>query len=322
MNNPISISINLDSLNEAYGFPKNFSDSTFHQVFKRIEKAAEKYNFPLTIFIIGKDLEDKKNLSRVKEWHEKGYEIGNHSYNHLFNFGSLNKFYLKDEIFRAHEKIFQITGQEPKGFVAPTWGHSKKLLDILIDLKYEYDTSSFPSFLLYPMIAKIVYNHKTNIKKGIKILNRSDWFDPLLKPTNPYLINKNGKINNLKDTQNILEMPLPTLNRLKPCIWHTLSFILSKDYFKNQITQLLSSHKGFYYVMHPADFLDIEDLDKKMSLNLERINISLKDKLDLIDEIFYMFAKSGRKMVTMRELAIHNKNEIINKNNNLKKLNN
>ena len=74
MKHPISISINLDSLNEAYGFPKKFFDTTFHQVFKRIEKIAEKYNFPLTIFVIGKDLENEKNISRVKEWHEKGYE--------------------------------------------------------------------------------------------------------------------------------------------------------------------------------------------------------------------------------------------------------
>lgn len=312
---PISISINLDSLNEAYGFPKNYEDPTFHHIFNRIEKLSSKFNFPLSIFVIGKDLENEKNLYQIKKWHDNGHEIGNHSYNHLFNFGSLDSINLKDEIFKTHEKIFKITGHEPKGFIAPTWGFSKKLLKVLLELKYEYDTSSFPSLILYPMIAKIVYNHKLNIKKGLKILNRSDWFDPLLKPTSPYLINKNGNINNLKDNQNILEMPVPTLSRFNPCIWHTLSFIFSKNYFINQLTQLLESHMGFYYVMHPADFLDTQDLDIKMKMNLERINHSLKFKLDLIEEIFRKFSKSGRKMVTMRELATYNKKQIINSTN-------
>lgn len=313
MNNaPISISINLDSLNEAYGFPENYEDQTFHRIFNRIEKLSSKFNFPLSIFVIGKDLENEKNLIQIKKWHDNGHEIGNHSYNHLFNFGSLDSNNLKDEIFKTHEKIFKIIGHEPKGFIAPTWGFSKKLLEILLELKYEYDTSSFPSIILYPMIAKIVYNHKLNIKKGIKILNRSDWFDPLYKPTSPYLINKSGNINNLKEDQNILEMPVPTLSRFSPCIWHTLSFIFGKNYFINQLTRLLNSHKGFYYVMHPADFLDTQDLDTKMKMNLERVNYSLKFKLDLIEEIFYKFSKSGRRMVTMRELAAYNKKQIIN----------
>ena len=48
----------------------------------------------------------KKNLNQIKKWHNNGHEIGNHSYNHLFNFGSLDSNNLKDEIFKTHEKIF------------------------------------------------------------------------------------------------------------------------------------------------------------------------------------------------------------------------
>jgi hypothetical protein len=225
---------------------------------------------------------------------------------------------MKEEILKTHEKIYKIIGSEPKGFIAPVWGYSKKLINILIDLNYEYDTSSFPSIFLYPMITKVCFNHLINIKKLTKILNRSDWLDPFFKSTKPKLLNKNCEIN-LKDSKNILEMPLPTLSRTKPCIWHTMLFVLNKNYIINQITQLLLSHQSFYYVMHPADFLDVRDLDKRFSLNLERINIGLKFKLDLIDEIFQLFALSGRRMVTMRQLALHTKNEIINKNNQIKK---
>ena len=163
------------------------------------------------------------------------------------------------------------------------------------------------------MIAKIILNHRKNIKKGVKILKRDDWFDPFFKPTIPYMINKNGKINHLNENENILEMPLPALNRFNPCIWHTISFVFGKKYLMSQISKLLNSHKGFYYLMHPADFMDFGDLNNKNSTNLERIHIGIEYKLNLINDIFDMFSKSGRKMVTLRELSNHNKNEIIKK---------
>lgn len=312
MNAPISISLNFDSLNEAYGFPKNFRDPSFFDGFDRIEKIAEKYNFPLSIFIIGKDLENKEYASRVKEWHDKGHEIGNHSWGHLFNFALLTKSNLRDEVLRSHEKIFNTIGIEPKGFIAPAWATSEKLLNILIELNYEYDTSSFPSILLYPMITKIFFNHILNINKGIKILQRNDWIDPLVKPTKPYLVDQYGTRNENLDKKNILVLPLPTVNRFSACIWHTLGYSISKKFLKNQTEKLLDFHKGFYYVMHPADFLGSEDLDQKYHESLERMNIDLNEKLKLIDDMFSIFENSGRKMVTMRELAQYNRNRIVN----------
>ena len=71
-------------------------------------------------------------------------------------------------------------------------------------------------------------------------------------------------------------------------------------------------HKGFYYLMHPADFLGSEDLDQKYHESLERMNIDLNEKLKLIVDMFSILENSGRKMLTMRELAQYNRNRIVN----------
>jgi|688.fasta_scaffold433258_2 hypothetical protein len=311
INSPISISLNFDSLNEAYGFPKKFVDPTFFEVFNRIETLANKYNFPLTIFIIGKDLEKKKNCDQIKRWHDQGHEIANHTYMHLFNFGKLNKSLIKSEIYRCHEKIFNIIKVEPKGFIAPGWNNSLESINALIDLKYDYDTSSFPSIFLYPMITKIFINHIfNNFKKGIKILNRGDFFDPFLKSTQPHFVYK--KLSNKKNlnSERILELPIPTINRFTVPIWHTIGFIFGKKFLIEQVLKLLNSHECFYYVMHPADFLDSKDL-KGTTNSLARIKIQTQYKLELIDSIFKTFLNSGRKVVTMKKLADYHKKRLL-----------
>ena len=62
-----SINLNFDSLGEAYGWPENFkTDSAFTLGIKRIIDLSEKLNIPVTFFLVGKDLENKKILKLLK----------------------------------------------------------------------------------------------------------------------------------------------------------------------------------------------------------------------------------------------------------------
>jgi len=149
---PIAISIHLDSLNQAYGFPKGFRDPSFFEGMDRFFQIANRYQTPLSIFVIGKDLQNPEIFSRVRDWSNAGHEIGNHSWSHPVNLGRLSPEKIRDEISRTHEIITKCIGKEPKGFIAPAWATSKLLVNTLIDLDYLYDTSVFPSLLFYPMI--------------------------------------------------------------------------------------------------------------------------------------------------------------------------
>ena len=75
---------------------------------------------------------------------------------------------------------------------------------------------------------------------------------------------------------------------------------------------MLSTYDYFYYLLHPADLIhssDLAHLDYKHSL--ERIDISLEDKLKRLNNSFEEIYQSKRKILTMKQLAeiqLHNFN--------------
>jgi len=300
---PISISLNFDSLNEAYSFPRNYKDPSYNEGFDRLTKICAKYNFPLTIFVIGKDLANPEIAARIREWSNQGHEIGNHSWSHYFNLASLNPLKIRDEVLYTHELITKITGIEPKGFIAPAWSTSSALIKTLIELNYYYDTSAFPSLYLYPMVARIVSKHLRDPRKGIRMLQRKDWFGPFLFPNKPFFMDQKMKIHSNEGMGKLLILPLPTQNRYSLSLWHTIGFMIGWEKFKKKLEKICSTYNGFYYLIHPADFLGLEDLSNDYNMSLARMNYPVQEKLAVLDEVFSILKNSGRPVKTMRQMA-------------------
>lgn len=311
VSSPIAISLNFDSLSEAYGFPASYRDPSFFEGFDRLADLAAENQFPLSIYVIGKDLDNPEHASRVKYWASQGHEIGNHSFSHYFDLGSMPKMVIRDEVLRAHDRISSVVGVEPKGFISPAWSTSQALISTLIEKNYVYDTSTFPSLFLYPMVAKIALNHISNFKKGIRILRRHDWQIPFMSPTKPFLVDKRGKQTSSQQ-QSLCVLPLPTLGRMQPCIWHTIGFFLGWNFAHKKTKRLLKEHPGFYYLIHPADFLGSEDLEENFADNLARLDQPIHTKIGLLRDAFSILKDSGRPVVTMLQLALFNKNIISN----------
>ena len=301
---PIAININFDSLNQAYGFPGNFRDPSFFEGMDRFLHIANRYQAPLSIFVIGRDLQNPEVYARVRDWSNAGHEIGNHSWSHPVNIGSLSSEKIRDEIFRAHEMITKCTSKEPTGFIAPAWSTSKALSNVLIDLGYLYDTSVFPSIFLYPAIISNALHFFKQPNEVKKILNRADWLGPIFFPTGPFLSGKNLQILESKNRkESILILPLPTINRLMPPIWHSVGFMLGWKLIQKQLKKLLSNHRGLYYLLHPADFLGPEDENKRYQHSLYRMKIPLQRKIKYLEEIFIQLKSSQRPIITMHKLA-------------------
>ncbi len=206
-----AININFDSLGEGYGFEKDYRDPCFHEVAERFFDIATRLKFKYSIYIIGKDLEKKDNAKAVKKWSEQGHEIGNHSFSHPLNLGALPWMKLYDEIKKSHDIITQTIGYEPKGFIAPGWSTSANVIKILNQLNYEYDTSTFPSILMYASLLKMVINHITDSRLKV-ILKRKDWLNPIFANRNAHICkSKSGSI---------VSLPLPS-TKIRIACWHT-----------------------------------------------------------------------------------------------------
>ena len=152
----VAMNINFDSLFWPLSIDRHrFTDPFFLKTADRFLALATQNNFKFTIFIVGKDLENPEVAARVKSWSEAGHEIGNHSYTHNPNLGSLPREQMEYEVMKSHELITKYTGKEPRGFISPSWSTSGDLIDILIKNNYLYDTSIFPSYFQYLILLKL-----------------------------------------------------------------------------------------------------------------------------------------------------------------------
>lgn len=299
----IAININFDSLSEAFNFPKGFRDPSYFEAFDRIAGLANHYNIKFSIYVIGKDLENPEVYTRVRDWSNSGHEIGNHTWSHPMNLGALRKEEVRHEIIRAHELITKCTGREPKGFISPAWSTSSNVASTLIELKYTYDTSIFPSIMLFPIVLKMAFNHLSNQHKIKTILNRRDWLYPFTKPITPYIADANYKYMSDKNRESILVLPLPTLSRFTFPYWHTIGFLFGWDYAERQLKKNIIKNNYFYYLMHPADFVGHEDIQSNCIHSLERMNVGVSKKINAINKIFDIIGSYSPVFLTVEQIA-------------------
>jgi peptidoglycan/xylan/chitin deacetylase (PgdA/CDA1 family) len=288
-----AININLDSFGEAYGFPKNYSDPTFSTIMDRFFRIADKWGFKYSIYVIGKDLEVENNRKAVATWAEMGHEIGNHSWSHPLNLGSLSEEQLYDEIKRSHDMITETIGKKPSGFIAPGWSSSSELRKLLASFGYEYDTSTWPSLLMYPALLKNMMNLAGD-PRSATVFRRKDLHYPLFARREAHIIKKYS--------HDLVSLPLPT-NKWRISCWHTTSFIFGWNIHKLLLRSCLRDVKYFYYLTHPADLAESGDTDSSKHLYTERMQGSLSEKEKLFEMAIEEIVNSGRKLVTMQELC-------------------
>ena len=122
-------------------------------------------------------------------------------------------------------------------------------------------------------------------------------------PTQPFFLDETFKVVATKSSRSLLVLPLPTVSRFAPAIWHTVGFIFGWDRLRAGLDRLLQDHPGFYYLIHPADFLGPNDLDTRYNHNLARMGVPLDEKLARLSEMFSIIAASGRPRTSMAGLA-------------------
>lgn len=288
----VSVALHLDSMAQAAGYPAGYVDPTYRQVVDRFLGLAEKFGFSYSMYAIGRDLEDEHACRRLREISAAGHEIGNHTWNHYTDLGALKPLEMREEVVRTHERLTEAIGKAPKGFVAPAWSYSDRLMRLLNELGYDYDMSLFPSLLYYPFVFKNALNHIGNSDKLLRVLNRRDWTQPFLGSRDPFL------------RGNVVVIPVPTTRGpLGMAVWHTTGFLLGWDRHFQMMRDAIAARRYFHYVVHPADLTCDEDFDGSERMHLERAAGSLTEKMRRMEECFAILAESGCQWKTVGELA-------------------
>ena len=230
-------------------------------VVPRVLNFLKDFNQTITFFIVGQDAALEKNHAALASLAHAGHEIGNHSFHHEPWLHLYTEQQIADEIARAEEHIERATGQRPIGFRGPGFSCSETLLSVLKRRGYQYDCSTFPTYLgplaraYYFATAKLTPEERTKRKalfgkfsEGLRPLKAYQW---------------------QLQAGELLEIPVTTLPLFKVPIH--ISYILyassyspalAKLYFRTALQLCKVAGVQPSILLHPLDFLGCDDVQE------------------------------------------------------------
>ncbi len=221
----------------------------------RVLDLLRRHEMRITFFVVGYDATRESNLPHLRAIAEGGHEIGNHSFRHECWLQRYSPEELDEEIHRAHEALYQATGQQPTGFRGPGFSWSPQLFESLAKHGYTYDASTLPTFLgplarLY-FLASAKLSPEQRAERAALFGAVRDGF----RPNRPYEWS-------LRSGSRLLEVPVTTVPVLRTP-FH-LSYLL---YLSRYSTALMRAYLRFAlascrafgvepsFLLHPLDLL-------------------------------------------------------------------
>ena len=278
-------------------------------IYSSCSEGIHQLKLKITFFIVGQDAALDKNVEYLSMISTSGHEIGNHSFHHESWLHLYPKNKIRNEIVTAEKYIEKATGMKPTGFRGPGFSWSQNLLEVLSELKYEYDASTLPTFI--GPFARFYYFRTTKLtseeKKERKKLFGT--FRDGLRPVKPYFWNIEGN-------KKLLEIPVTTIPILK------IPFHLSYLIYLNNISPFLMKHYlqiaiSFCkmtktvpsFLLHPLDLIG-GDMIPELNF-FPGMNVKSESKTKIFIEVINLLSKNF-------ELVNMSKHAYLFKNNNYK----
>ena len=154
-----AISIDLDGIDHyraIHGLPSREEGArvVYEVALPRAMDLARRLGLPLTLFAIGRDLDDARAADALANACRAGHEVENHSLSHRYDLTRCGAATLTAEVRGGSAAIARVTGRRPRGFRAPGYLVSDALFSVLRDEGVAWDSSVFPCPAYY--LAKLV----------------------------------------------------------------------------------------------------------------------------------------------------------------------
>lgn len=294
-NNLPTASLSLD-LDNKWSYMKTHGDAGWEKwpsylqiVVPRVLEFLKQRNLTITWFIVGQDASMPQHHDVLRSIVDAGHEVGNHSFQHEPWLHLYPEADIESELARTEDAIEQATGMRPRGFRGPGYSLSESVLRVLKRRGYEYDCSTFPTYL--GPIARAYYFMTAKLPKEEKA-KRSKLFGTIadgLRPLKSYRWNLGN--------ESMLEIPVSTFPIFKVPIH--LSYLLylgkfsrqaAKLYFRMAVTACRMTGTQPSILLHPLDFLGCDD-EPDLSF-FPAMDQPSEKKLSLASEIFAMLTNS------------------------------
>ena len=299
-----SLSLDLDN---QWSYMKTHGDAGWESfpsylniVVPRVLKFLQERELTITFFIVGQDAALDQNAEALRSLSAAGHDIGNHSFHHEPWLHLYSEARIEAEIAKAEEEIERVTGCRPRGFRGPGFSLSEAVLRVLARRGYDYDASTFPTFL--GPLARAYYFMTAKLSKA-EMAQRKALFGTMsegFRPLKPYCWS-------LSEQQKLIEIPVTTLPIFKvplhvSYLLYLSSFspALASRYFKTAVRMCRMTGTPMSLLLHPLDFLGAEDV-RELAF-FPGMNLGSEKKLAVVSEVFETLTRAFN-VVTMKQHA-------------------
>lgn len=298
-----SLSLDLDN---KWSYMKTHGDAGWEQfpsyldvVVPRVLELLSQRQLKITFFIVGQDAALEKNHQALRSITQSGHEIGNHSFNHEPWLHLYSREQIEAELKRAEEAIQAVTGVCPIGFRGPGFSLSSDVIDVLTRRGYQYDASTFPTFL--GPLARAYYFMKSRLDKT-QHEQRKNLFGSIrdgFRPLRPYRWQS--------PAGELIEIPVTTMPLFRVPIH--VSYLLylagfsqavALSYFRTAMSFCRMSGTEPSLLLHPLDFLGGDD-DADLSF-FPAMQMRSTVKLAFVEKVIDLYSRRF-EVVTMQRHA-------------------
>ena len=260
------VSIDVDSLESIYkgiGCRRKdgYSYAEMQIGLDNIIRFFASYQCPLTLFMVGNDLNFMQNVQPAKDALAAGHEIANHTMHHTQGFRFLTTQQKRAEVKEMEEICLEKLGVKPLGFRSPGWNMADDAALILKELGYTYDSSVFPTYFM-PLL-KLSHWLSMRAKPSIdrSTMGQSSY---MFAPLSPYRTMKNKLGRKGKD--GIAEFPITVSPFIRIPFTATFYLLLGQQIYFAVLDSLIRQEIPIHFQFHLSDFVDytIEEFADQM----------------------------------------------------------
>jgi hypothetical protein len=250
------ISIDVDTLSSIYKGqgctrPAGYTYIEFRTGIENLARFFEQFNIKSTLFMVGNDFKYKDNLGHIRDIHQVGHEIANHSMTHPQGFRWLSAEQKEAEIRSMGEICRQTVGSNPIGFRSPGWNVDDATIPVLKKLDYRYESSVFPTFLMPAM----KFTHWRSMSKQPKpdrtTMGMSRY---MFAPIRPY--HTSAKSLARRGHGGLAEFPISVTPILRIPFFATTLLLAGIDFYRILYKRIRSRQLPVHFQMHLSDFVD------------------------------------------------------------------
>lgn len=282
----------LDSLGEVRAI--------YRRALPRFEALFDELDVPATFFVIGRDV-DGENAERLRRLQAAGHELGNHTYDHLYDLTRRDRARIAEEIDRGAEAIEAAVGQGPLGFRAPGYTINDTVFEVLEERGYLYDSSVFPCPPYYGAKAAAIGLYGARARLGRGRASSSVVDDPrvLSAPADPY---RRGRPY-WKAGSGMVELPIGVTRMFRlPYIGTTVA--LASPTGADLLTRQMLGRPLINLELHGIDLADAdEDGLQELRAHQPDLRRDAEHKAENVRRAVRVLRNAGYEMVTLAEAA-------------------